>query len=129
MGIWNTKEKAMNARATILYRPSMGRDKLEEIVLKKLHYKSVNRFIDEAVTEKLIRKLVATNDPELTQLISKLVKESYKHKGRKFLKPSKEVTRKINEKAKPYEEGKVKTTRWKGSFDKTFSGKKKPRAK
>ena len=114
----------MNLRTPISYRPSIERDKLEDLVLKKLHYKAVNRFIDEAVKEKLNRELVTTSDPEMTRLIGKLTEVIYEHKGWKFLKPSKEVTKKINEKAKPYEEGKVKATRWKGSFDKTFGEKK-----
>ena len=110
----------MNTRTPISYRPSIERDRLEGLILRKLHYKAVNRFIDEAVKEKLNRELIVTSDPEMTRLIGKLTEVVYAHKGWKFLKPSKEVIRKINQRAKPYEEGKVRATRWKGSFDKTF---------
>ena len=37
----------------ISYRPGMGKSKLEVLVKKKLHYKSVNQFIDQAVTRAL----------------------------------------------------------------------------
>ncbi len=113
----------MNSRVPISYRPSIERGELESLITKKLHYKALNRFIDEAVKEKLNRELVVTSDPEMTRLIGKLTEVVYEHKGWKFLKPSKEVVKRINEKAKPFEEGKVKATRWKGSFDKTFGGK------
>lgn len=113
----------MSSQVPISYKPSIERDRLFNLILKKLHYKAVNRFIDEAVKEKLNRELAATTDPEMTRLIGKLTEAVYEHKGWKFLKPSKEAVRKINEKAKRYEEGKVKTTRWKGSFDKTFRDK------
>lgn len=113
----------MNPRTPISYRPSMERDRLEGLILKKLRYKAVNRFIDEAVKEKLNRELVVTSDPEMTRLLTKLTEVIHEHKGWKFMKPSKEVARRINVKAKPFEEGKVKATRWKGSFDKTFGEK------
>ncbi|HVZ80015.1 MAG TPA: hypothetical protein VHE12_04350 [bacterium] len=113
----------MGPQIPISYKPSIERDRLFHLILKKLHYKAVNRFIDEAVKEKLNRELVATTDPEMTRLINRLTEVLYEHRGWKFMKPSKEATRKINEKAKRYEKGKIKATRWKGSFDRTFKDK------
>lgn len=113
----------MNVRTPISYRPSIQRTELEALIIKKLHYKAINRFIDEAVKEKLNRELVITSDPQMTRLIEKLTEVVHEYKGWKFLKPSKEVIQRIRQKAKPYEEGKVKAVRWKGSFDKTFGAK------
>jgi len=39
--------------AVISYRPRIGKSKLERLVKGKLHYKSVNQFIDHAVTKTL----------------------------------------------------------------------------
>ncbi len=113
----------MNTRAPISYRPSIKRDELESLITKKLRYKAVNRFIDEAVKEKLNRELVVTSDPEMTRMIGKLTEVIYEYKGWNFLKPSKEVRDRIREKARLIESGKIKTTRWKGSIDKTFGEK------
>jgi hypothetical protein len=56
----------------------------------------------------------------MTRLIGKLTEVVYEYKGWKFLKPSKEIRARIRKKAEQIESGKVKTIRWKGSFDKTF---------
>ena len=45
---------------TITYRPTIVPEKLTEII-RKLHYPKVNRFIDEAVREKISRE---ANDPK-----------------------------------------------------------------
>jgi hypothetical protein len=104
--------------APIPYRPSIQREELTSLILKKLHYKAVNRFIDEAVKEKITREMNVTSDPEMDRLISKLTEVVYEHKGWKFMKPSKAVIAKIDEKAAPIASGKVKGVKWKGSFDK-----------
>lgn len=59
----------MNKRTPISYRPSINRGELEKLITKKLKYRAVNRFIDEAVKEKLNRELVVTSDPEMTRMI------------------------------------------------------------
>jgi hypothetical protein len=105
--------------APISYRPSMGKTQFEQLVVSKLHYK-VNRFLDEAVKEKLNRELVITSDPEMSRLISKVTEVILEHKGTKFLKPTEEIRRRIRAKATDLESGKVKGIRWKGSIDKTF---------
>jgi len=108
----------MKTKAPVSYKPSMGSDRFKVVVLKKLHYKSVNSFMDQAVTEKLNRELVATSDPEMTRLISKLTEVISEYKGWRFMKPSKEIIQRINAVAKPIEEGKVKAVPWTGSFKK-----------
>jgi hypothetical protein len=110
----------MNTKMPISYKPSIDRGELLSLITVKLHYKAVNRFIDEAVKEKLNRELKVTSDPEMTRLIGKLTEVVYEYKGWKFLKPSKEIRARIRKKAEQIESGKVKTIRWKGSFDKTF---------
>ncbi len=113
----------MPAKMQISYKPSIERDELLNLITGKLKYKAVNRFIDEAVKEKLNRELVVTSDPEMTKLIGKLTEVLYEFKGWKLMKPSKEIRERIRKKAELIESGKVKTTRWKGSFDKTFGEK------
>jgi hypothetical protein len=66
------------------------------------------------------RGLVVTSDPEMTRMMGKLTEVLYEYKGWKLMKPSKEVRDRIRAKMKPIEQRKVKTIRWKGSFDKTF---------
>lgn len=78
----------------------------------------MNRFIDEAVKEKITREMNITSDPEMDGLISKLTEVAYEHKGWKFMKPSKAVIVKIDKKADPIASGKVKGVKRKGSFDK-----------
>jgi len=109
----------MNSRVPISYRPSIEREELENLITEKLHYKALNRFIDEAVKEKLTRELVVTSDPEMTKLVSKLTEVIYEYKGWKFLKPNKAVINRIDQKVKGIESGKVKAVRWKGSIAKS----------
>jgi len=109
--------------ATISYYPSMGKAQFEKLVVGKLNYK-VNRFLDEAVREKLNRELVTTSDPEMSRLISKAKEVILEHKGTKFLKPTKKIRKRINARAAEVKSGKVKGIHWKGSFDKTFGSAK-----
>jgi hypothetical protein len=111
----------MKTKAPISYKPSMGQDRLKVIVFKKLHYKSLNSFMDQAVNEKLNRELAVSSNPEMTRLIAKLTEVIYEHKNWKSLKPTKEIVKKIHAAAEPIESGKVKGIRWKGSVKKTFS--------
>ncbi len=109
----------MNSRIPISYRPSIERKELESLITKKLHYKALNRFIDEAVKEKLTRELEITSDPEMAKLVSKLTEVIYEHNSWKFLKPNKAIIDRIDQKAKGVESGKVKAVRWKGSIEKS----------
>ena len=109
-------------KAPISYRPSIGRDEFENLVVKKLHYK-VNRFLDEAVKEKLNRELVITSDPEMSKLISKVTEVILEHKGTQFLKPTPEISKRIRAKTAEIESGKVEGIPWKGSLEKTLKGK------
>jgi len=109
----------MSARtAPIPYRPSIQKEELMTLILKKLRYKAVNRFIDEAVREKINREINVTSDPEMDRLIRKLTEVIHEHKGWKFMRPSKAVLARIDQKADPIASGKVKGVKWKGSFNK-----------
>lgn len=70
----------------VSYRPRMGKSKLEHLVKNKLHYKSVNQFIDHAVTKTLQDEF--GNHPlakKIADLVYKVVSE---HSELKFVKPS-----------------------------------------
>ena len=77
----------------ISYRPRMGKSKLENLVKKKLHYNSVNQFIDHAVTKTLQEEF--GHNPlakKISDLVYKVVSE---HSELKFVKPSAEETAEI----------------------------------
>ncbi len=103
----------MNSRAPISYRPSMERSELEKVVTKKLRYKALNRFIDEAVREKITRELAGTEQSEMGKLLRKLTEVVYEHNGWKMMKLTPEIIDRIEKRAKPVEEGKVRSYPWK----------------
>ena len=104
-------------KETITYRPSVEPEKLTSIIVKKLHYQKVNRFIDEAVREKIARETAAVYDAKTDGLIQKLSKVVYEHHGWKFHEVSAKMKKEIDKKAKAVESGKVKGRRWNGSID------------
>jgi hypothetical protein len=104
-------------KETITYRPSVQPEKLTSIIVKKLHYPKVNRFIDEAVKEKIARETSMVYDAKTDGLIQKLSKVVYEHHGWKFHEVSVRMKKEIDGKAKAVESGKVKARRWKGSID------------
>jgi hypothetical protein len=72
--------------AVISYRPRMGKSKLEHLVKNKLHYKSVNQFIDHAVTRTLQEEF--EHHPlarKISAMVYRLVEE---HAELQFVKPS-----------------------------------------
>jgi len=72
----------------ISYRPRMGKSKLESLVKNKLHYKSVNQFIDHAVSKTLQEEF---GDNPLAKKIADLVyKVVSEHSELKFVKPTSE---------------------------------------
>jgi hypothetical protein len=81
--------------AVISYRPRMGKSKLEHLVKDKLHYKSINQFIDHAVTKTLQEEF--GHNPlakKIADLVYKVVSE---HSELKFVKPSKEEVAEIEQ--------------------------------
>jgi hypothetical protein len=77
----------------ISYRPRMGKKKLEGLVKSKLHFKSVNQFIDHAVTKTLQEEF--GHHPlakKISDLVYKVVSE---HSELKFVKPSPEEVSEI----------------------------------
>jgi uncharacterized protein (DUF2132 family) len=70
----------------VSYRPRMGKSKLENLVKNKLHYASVNQFIDHAVTKTLQEEF--GHNPlakKISDLVYKVVSE---HSELKFVRPS-----------------------------------------
>jgi hypothetical protein len=62
-------------KETITYRSTIEPEKIRRII-KKLHYPNVNRFIDEAVREKIereIKKEVHTKTDKMLWEISKVI--------------------------------------------------------
>lgn len=79
----------------ISYRPRMGKSKLESLVKNKLHYKSVNQFIDHAVTKTLQEEF--GHNPlakKIADLVYKVVSE---HSELKFVRPTSEESAEIEE--------------------------------
>lgn len=77
----------------ISYRPRMGKSKLESLVKNKLHYRSVNQFIDHAVTKSLQDEF--GHHPlakKVADLVYRVVAENVELQ---FVKPSKEETKEI----------------------------------
>jgi len=81
--------------AVISYRPRMGKSKLENLVKNKLHYKSVNQFIDHAVTRTLQEEF--GHHPlakKISDLVYRIVVENAELQ---FVKPSADEAREIEE--------------------------------
>jgi hypothetical protein len=77
----------------VSYRPRMGKRKLENLVKNKLHFKSVNLFIDHAVTKTLQEEF--GHHPlakKIADLVYKVVSE---HSELKFVRPSAEEATEI----------------------------------
>ena len=65
-----------------------------------------------------MRKSKISSDPVMSKLMDRLGKVSKQH-GSRCLKALKAIIKRINQKADPVLEGKVKGVRWKGLFDKS----------
>jgi hypothetical protein len=104
-------------KETITYRPSVEPGKLASIIVKKLHYPKINRFIDEAVKEKIARETAAVYDAKTDMLVQNLSKVVYEHHGWKFHEVGAKMKKQIDRKAKPIETGKTKSHKWKGTVD------------
>jgi hypothetical protein len=104
-------------RPVFSYRPSIQRETLEQIILKRLHYKKLNRFIDEAVKEKIQREMPSPGKGNADALVRKLSKVVYEHNGWKFDEVTPKLKKEIDRRAKAVETGKAKAVRWTGSID------------
>ncbi len=100
-------------KETITYRPTIEPDKIGRII-KKLHYPNVNRFIDEAVREKIKREATNPVDAKTDKMLWEISEVIGRYKKTNFLKPSPELAREIDEKADAIMEGKVKGIPWTG---------------
>lgn len=79
----------------ISYRPRMGKKKLEALVRSKLHYKSINQFIDHAVAKALQEEF--GHHPLAKKIADIVYKAVADHAPLKFVKPTYEETREIEE--------------------------------
>jgi hypothetical protein len=92
----------------ISYRPRMGKAKLKELVVKKLHYDNINQFIDHAVGQTLEVELNVTGDPKTRKMVAEVAEVIYKYAPLKFVKPTKRESDEIRAKAERVLSGKVK---------------------
>ncbi len=82
----------------ISYRPRMGKRKLEHLVKSKLHYRSINQFIDHAVARTLSEEFGAHPlAKKIADLVYQMVAD---HAELRFTKPTAAEAREIEELAK-----------------------------
>ncbi len=79
----------------ISYRPGIGKQKLEKLVKNKLHYKNLNQFIDHAVSKTLSEEM--SSSPLAKKIAREVEKAVYKYVPLKFVKPTKEEAKDIEE--------------------------------
>jgi hypothetical protein len=84
----------LTMKETITYRPTIEPDKLSRII-KKLHYPNVNRFIDEAVREKIKREATNPIDTKTDKMLWEISEVIGRYKKITFLKPSPELARRM----------------------------------
>jgi hypothetical protein len=82
----------------ISYRPKMGKKKLEALVKSKLHYKSINQFIDHAVANALQEEF--GHHPLAKKIADIVYKAVADHAPLRFVKPTPEEARDIEASAK-----------------------------
>ena len=87
------------------YRPSMGREKLMEIVVRKLHQR-MNSFIDEAVKEKIVRTM--HQDSEIEKLGLDIGKFLCERDGWNIYEPGHKLNKKLDVEIKNIKSGKTK---------------------
>lgn len=87
------------------YRPSIEKEKLLEIIVKKLKYK-MNRFIDDAVKEKIVRETVQEN--EIEKLGLDIGKFLYERNNWKIYAPGSKLNRELDEARKKAKSGKTR---------------------
>jgi len=81
--------------SVISYRPKMGKRKLENLVKTKLHYRSINQFIDHAVSKALHEEF---GQNPLAQKIADIVYRAVAdHAPLKFVKPTTDEAKEIEE--------------------------------
>lgn len=82
----------------ISYRPTMDKKKLERLVKERLHYKNLNQFIDHAVHKTIAEEM--TGNPVAKKIASEVEKAVYKYVPLKFVQPTAQEAREIEEAVK-----------------------------
>lgn len=77
----------------ISYRPRMGKHKLESLVKNKLHYRSINQFIDHAVAQALSEEF--GHHPLAKKIADIVYKAVADHAELTFIKPTPEEAKEI----------------------------------
>lgn len=77
----------------ISYRPRMGKRKLENLVKNKLHYKSINQFIDHAVAQALNEEF--GHHPLAKKIADIVYRAVADHAELTFIKPTLEEAKEI----------------------------------
>lgn len=77
----------------ISYRPRMGKRKLENLVKNKLHYKSINQFIDHAVAQALNEEF--GHHPLAKKIADIVYRAVADHAELTFIKPTTDEAREI----------------------------------
>jgi len=90
----------------VSYRPSMGKDKLVEIVINQFHQKNLNNFIDEAVKERIVRLM--HRDNEIEKLGLDVGKFLFERNGWKVFKPGRKLDKRLDWEIKKIKGGKAK---------------------
>jgi len=89
---------------TVTFRPSIKKEDLQTLV-KRMHY-NLNRFIDEAVKEKIVRESSPRGEVEkLSEEIGKVV---FEHMGWKFSAPKGETLKRLKKSVDLKAAGKLK---------------------
>jgi hypothetical protein len=81
----------------ISYRPRMGKRKLESLVKSKLHYKSINQFIDHAVAKALREEF--GHHPLARRIADIVYKAVADHAPLQFVKPTVQESEEIEDAA------------------------------
>jgi hypothetical protein len=79
----------------ISYRPRMGKRKLESLVKSKLHYRSINQFIDHAVSKALHEEF--GHHPLAKKIADIVYKAVADHAELKFTRPTGDEAREIED--------------------------------
>jgi len=90
----------------VSYRPSMGKEKLVEIVINQFRQKNLNNFIDEAVKDRIVRLMHREN--EIEKLGLDVGKFLFERHGWKVFEPGSKLNKSLDKEIKKIKNGKGK---------------------
>jgi hypothetical protein len=95
---------AMAQLPGVSYRPSMGKNKLMEIVIHQFHQKNLNSFIDEAVKDRIAR--LAIRESEIEKLGLDIGKFLVERNNWKIFEPGAGLNKELDHEIKKIKRGK-----------------------